>query len=194
MDIVETIRSLQPFDLFVIFGLMGMFVLGYVQGVVRRLLGLASLLFSFFVASQLRGPLGDFLAENWTHLPAGYSVMSGYLATFVFMSVGFTIALKVFYHTVPLFQKYPVVDELLGGVIGVVQGLFILAAVIMILDPFFEGTGVSTVAREFPFIREIHAAIDGSAVAGLFRDQLVPGFLSLFGFLVPDDVASVFGR
>lgn len=194
MDIVEAIRSLTSFDLFVIFGLMGMFVLGYVQGVVRRLLGLASLLFSFFVASQLRGPLGDFLAENWTHLPAQYSVMSGYLATFVFMSVGFTVALKVFYQTVPLFQKYPVVDELLGGVIGVVQGLFILSALVMILDPFFELPGIPAVAREFPFIREVHTAIDESAVAGLFRDQLIPAFLSIFGFLVPDEVRAVFGR
>lgn len=194
MDIVETIRSLTGFDLFVIFGLMGMFVLGYVQGVVRRLLGLASLLFSFFVASQLRGPLGEFLAENWTHLPAQYSVMSGYLATFVFLSVAFTIALKVFYQTVPLFQKYPVVDELLGGVIGVVQGLFILAAVVMILDPFFELPGIPAATREFPFIREVHAAIDGSAVAVLFREQLIPAFVSIFGFLVPDDVASMFGR
>lgn len=194
MDIVETIRSLKSFDLFVIFALMGMFVLGYVQGVVRRLLGLASLLFSFFVASQLRGPLGDFLAENWTHLPGQYSVMSGYLAIFVFLSIGFTVALKVFYQTVPLFQKYPVVDELLGGVIGVVQGLFILSAVVMILDPFFELPGIPVAAREFPFIREVHAAINESAVAGLVREQLIPGFLSLFGFLVPEEVRSIFGR
>ena len=47
-----------------------MFVLGFIQGTIRRLLGLASMLFSFLFAANLRDPLGDYLAQNWNAVPA----------------------------------------------------------------------------------------------------------------------------
>lgn len=193
MDIIATIRSLQPFDLLVILGLAAMFVLGFMQGIVRRLLGIASILFSFFFAAQVREPFGEFLSENWTYLHPDYNAMIGFLATFLVASFGFTVAMQLFYRTVPLFAKYPVIDEILGGILGLVQGIVILAVLIMILDPFFEIPGIPTVGREFPFVRELHAAIDGSAVAGWFRETVIPVILAVFGFLIPDGVKAVFG-
>jgi uncharacterized membrane protein required for colicin V production len=192
VDIVETIRSLQPFDLLVILALMGLFVVGFMQGVVRRLLGIASLLFSFFLAAQVRAPLGGFLAENWTHLPADYDVMSGFLGTFLFVSLGLGILTQLFYRTVPLFEKYPVIDELLGGVLGVVWGVLALAVLTMILDSYFELPSAVVSLNEFPLVRELHGAIDASVIAGWYRDTFIPGFLTLFGLLVPEGVKVVF--
>ena len=39
MDFVETLQSINVFDILVILFLFGMFVLGYIQGTIRRLLG-----------------------------------------------------------------------------------------------------------------------------------------------------------
>lgn len=191
MDIAEFIRSIDLFDLLVVLGLMAMFILGYIQGAVRRLLGIASILFSFLVAAQLRDPLGDFLAENWTHFPDEYSHMIGFGAVFVASSVGFTIALQAFYKVVPLFQRYPVVDELLGGVLGVVQGAIIVGAVITILDPFYQ-LPFPPFTDEAALLRSIHGAYDLSVTAGIFREQLIPGFLAVAGALVPDAIEAVF--
>jgi len=66
LNIAEFIRSFNLFDLLVILFLFGMFILGFIQGTVRRLLGLAAILFSFLLAANLREPLGNFLASNWT--------------------------------------------------------------------------------------------------------------------------------
>jgi uncharacterized membrane protein required for colicin V production len=43
-----------------------MFVLGFIQGTIRRVLGLASMLFSFLFAANLREPLGGYLAQTGT--------------------------------------------------------------------------------------------------------------------------------
>ena len=191
MDIAEAIRSVDTFDLFAAFGLMVMFILGYIQGAVRRLLGIASILFSFFVAAQLREPVGGFLAENWTYFPEQYSYMVGFGAMFVASSIAFTIVIQAYYRVVPLFQRYPIVDELLGGFLGLVQGAIILGAIIMILDPFY-GLPYEPFRDEAAILRSLYGAYDTSLTAGIFRDQLLPGFIAVFGALIPDAVEAAF--
>jgi uncharacterized membrane protein required for colicin V production len=192
VDITTFLKSINPFDLLVVLGLMAMFILGFIQGAVRRLLGIASIVFSFLVASQLRGPFGDFLVQNWTQYPDEYSRMLAFGSVFLAATLGFTIALQVFYKVVPLFQKYPAVDELLGGVLGVLQGLIIIGAVIMILDPFYQLPGIPAFNGEMGVLRSIHEALDNSGTAALFREHLVPGFLAVAGPLMPDAVKAVF--
>jgi uncharacterized membrane protein required for colicin V production len=55
VDIVHTITSIGLFDWLVIGFSVAMFVLGFAQGVIRRLLGIVSIAFSFLLAAQLRG-------------------------------------------------------------------------------------------------------------------------------------------
>jgi len=192
VDIAAFLRSINPFDLLIVLGLMAMFILGYIQGTVRRLLGIASILFSFVLAAQLHGPLGDFLAQNWEQFPESYSRMIGMGAVFVAATIGFTIAIQAFYRVVPLFQKYPVVDELLGGLLGVLQGAIIIAAVIMILDPFYQLPGIPKFAGEMGFLRSLYEAYSPSATALLYREQIIPGVIAVAGALLPQAVRAVF--
>jgi membrane protein required for colicin V production len=194
VDIEGFLRSIDTFDLLVVFGLAIFFFLGYIQGIVRRLLGIASVLFAFFLAAAVYAPLGDFLVTNWTQNPPGYSRMIGFGTIFVGVSVGFTIAIQVFYRPTPLYAKYPIVDEVIGGLLGLLQGLIILGAAIMILDTFYEVPNVPNFAGEFGLFRSIHDAYDPSVTASIYRENLVPGFLTLFGALMPADVHRVFPR
>ena len=47
MTVLDAIINVNRFDLLVLLFAFGMFVLGFVQGTIRRVLGLASMLFSF---------------------------------------------------------------------------------------------------------------------------------------------------
>ena len=191
MNIADFIRSINAFDLLVLLLLFALFILGFIQGTIRRLLGLGSLLFSFLVAANLREPLGGFLASNWTHLPPVYSVMIGFGTVFVAMSLAFTLVIQAWYKKAPLWDKYGWADELIGGVLGVVQGLFILFAMIVILDSAFE-TGLARSQNELPLLREMHVAYDNSATARLFRDAIIPFVFGLLGPFIPDDLKALF--
>lgn len=187
----DFINSINIFDLLVIGGLVGMFVLGYIQGVIRRLIGIISVLFSFVLAANLRGPLGDFLARNWTQFPAEYSRMIGFGVVFGVVVIGLALIAQVYYKPAALWPRTPLVEDTVGGFLGVVQGMVILMALIVILDPYFRDAGAPA-GNELPFIRGFHDLMIGSATLSLFRDTLIPGFINLFGPFIPDLVKQAF--
>lgn len=192
VDIVGAITSVEPIDLLIFFGLFGMFILGFMQGIIRRLLGIASILISLLVAAQLREPLGSFLAQNWTQYPPEYNSMIAFGTVFLAGSIAATIAMQLFYRPVPLFSQYPVLDEVLGGVLGLIQAALILGAFFLITDPFYLTVGQNAGATEFPFVREVHTAFDDSLTAAIARDRIVPFILAVFGAVFPPAVKALF--
>lgn len=192
MDIIGAITSIKAVDLLVFFAFFALFILGYMQGVIRRLLGIGSIIVSLLVAAQLRLPVGAFLSEHWTQYSPAYDHMIAFAAIFLAGITASTIALQLFFKPIPLFARYPVVDEILGGLLGLLQGALILAAFYLITDPFFTITGQGQQANEFPFIRQIHDILEGSVTADVVRHQLVPAVLFFFGGLFPPDVIRVF--
>ena len=51
-------------DLLIVLFFMGFFVLGFAQGTIRRLIGIGSILFSWFLAALLAEPLSNFLGPE----------------------------------------------------------------------------------------------------------------------------------
>jgi len=192
VDIAGFLTSLNTFDLVAALFLFGMFVLGFAQGTIRRLLGIASILFSFLLAGQLRDPLGSFLAKNWTQFPSQYSYMLAYLIVFVFATILFSIIIQSFYKHQPLFEKSRFGDEILGGVLGVLQGILLLGIMIVILDSYFTIPGLEVSSNELGILRSVFDWYDPSAIAGLFRDTLIPAAFAILGPLIPDEVKSFF--
>jgi uncharacterized membrane protein required for colicin V production len=194
LDIVETLRSINVVDILVILFLFGMFVLGYVQGTIRRLLGIASIVFSFFLAMTLNSYwLGAFLAENWQQYPPEYSVMIGYLLIFVAGVVASTLVIQGTYRKTEIFAKYPVLDEVLGGVLGVLQGGLLLLFVVIILDQYFLHTGIPQDPDELPFLRDFWNAINTSQTGLILHQNVIPAFLGIFSFLIPDTMMALYG-
>ncbi len=193
MDIVETIVSIGLFDWLVIGFCVAMFVLGFAQGVVRRLLGIVSIAFSFLLAAQLRGTLGSFFATNWTQFPAEYSHMIAFGLIFMVSTVIFAIVIQSYYKRAPIFAKYPILDELLGGLLGVVEALLLIGCGIAILDSFFR-LPIAIGGQEVQQIRDLYNTVNGSGTAEVFRSTLIPAFVTICGPLVPSDIQALFPR
>jgi uncharacterized membrane protein required for colicin V production len=191
VDIVSFIRGLNLFDLVIILILAIAFVLGFIQGTIRRLLGLGSILFSYLLAANVRDPLGKFFSENWHQFPAEYSYMIAFGAVFLIASVGFSLLIQGFYRHQDLFVRAKFADEVLGGLLGLVQALLIVGCVIVILDSFFRNPAMPQSRGELILLRDIFNAMDRSNTAQVYRDVLIPGFNSLVGFLLPADVRAV---
>ena len=193
MDLGAFLGGIGVPDLLIILYFFGFFVLGFAQGTLRRLLGLGSMLFSFFLAANLAGPLGEFLGANWTQFPAQYSYMVGFATIFFAATVAFALVIQGFYRPQPLFEKARFVDEILGGLVGLVQAAVLFGAVLIILDSFFRIPGIPADAQELPFLRDLWTFLDSTKAADLFRDTLIPVFFAVFGFLVPDNIESMYG-
>jgi membrane protein required for colicin V production len=190
VDIVGFIHSLNLFDLVMAFVFAVAFILGFVQGTLRRLLGLGSILFSFLLAANLRAIVGGFFAQNWHQFVPQYSYMIGFGLVFVTATVVFSLVIQGLYKHQPLFAKATAVDEILGGVLGVVQAMVLLGCAIIILDSFFRLPIVES-DGELILVRDLWKAIDTSGIVHIYRDVLIPGVYALLGPFIPSDIRGV---
>jgi membrane protein required for colicin V production len=192
VDIGEFFSGIETVDLLIVLYFMAFFVLGFAQGTIRRLLGIGSILFSFFLAANLAEPLADFLGANWTQFPREYSYMVGFLTLFVAGSVSFALVIQGFYKPQPLFAKARFADEIIGGILGLIQAAIIFGCFLVILDSFFLIPGMPEGSGELLFLRDIWTAIDTTKFAELFRETLIPAFFAVTGFLVPDNLEETY--
>ena len=193
MDFGEFISNLTLFDYVYFLFLFGFFVLGFAQGTIRRLLGLAAVMFSFLFAANVRDPLGAFLAANWTQFPKEYAYMIGFLTVFLAAWIALTIVIQNFYTSQPLWEKYRFVDEVIGGILGVIEGGLLLVIAIVILDSFFLIPGIGESGNELHFLRDFWDFMDAAQVTAFFRESIVPVFFVVFGLFIPDDIESIVG-
>jgi uncharacterized membrane protein required for colicin V production len=188
------VERITPFDLVILLALLAMFVVGYAQGVIRRLLGIGAILFSLFLAAQLRQPLGTYLSHEWGQIAASYSYMVAFGAVFAAAAITLSIGIQITYRPAPLFPKYPVLDEILGGLLGVLEGFIILIAILLILDPYYTDPAVRETVGvgEFRLLRTLFDFLDPTLMAAVLRDNVIPAIFVVLGGLFPQDVRDAF--
>jgi uncharacterized membrane protein required for colicin V production len=190
------VERIQTFDLVIFLALLAMFVVGYAQGVIRRLLGIGAILFSLILGALLRPGVGQYLANEWTTIIPQYSYMVGFGAVFVASAVTLSLGIQISYRPAPLFQKYPVLDELVGGLLGVLEGFLFLIAFLVITDPYFHMDAVRERAGlgEFGLLRTVHDLVEPTLTADILRHTVIPIVLAILGFVFPQDVRDAFAR
>jgi uncharacterized membrane protein required for colicin V production len=192
VDVVEFIQGLNLFDILAAFFVAGFFVLGYIQGTLRRLLGLGIALVSLLLAMNLRDPLGSWLAQYWYQLPPQYVDMLAFGGSFVVIFVAASITAQTFYRKTTVFTKASAVDEVVGGILGVVEALLLIGTLILVFDSYYALPGIPPDPDEIDLFRTIFNFYDPSQIAGIFRDSLIPLFFALFGWIVPAELAELY--
>lgn len=186
-------EAMTPFDVVAFLFLVGSFILGYFQGLTRRAFGIIALVFALLVAAQLRQSVGAYLASEWQSAPAGYSYMVAFGAAFLALWVALSVGIQLFYRPAPLLPRYPVLDELLGGLLGVLEGLLLLMVLLIVTDPYFlSEAGKVAAPGEFSPMRSLHDLFDDSLTASFLRHQVIANLFAVLGWLFPQDVVAVF--
>jgi uncharacterized membrane protein required for colicin V production len=182
------------FDLLFIVVLLLAFVAGFIQGVIRRLLGIAAALVAFLLAANLREPVGEMLASSWPQYPPGYTTMLAFGGLFIVLFIGASVVIQGFYHRAPISQDDEWIDEVIGGVLGVVEALLLMGIGAIILDSYFGTAGVLYAQNEILILRTIYEDMALSVAGRFIIDTMIPVFVGLWGPLVPDALRSTFHR
>lgn len=186
-------EAMTPFDVVAFLFLVGWFIVGYFQGLTRRVFGIIAMVFALLVAAQLREPLGSYLAREWQTAPDEYGFMIAFGALFLGLWIALSIGIQLFYRPAPLLPRYPVLDEILGGVLGVVEGGILLVVLLLITDPYFlSATGKAAAPGEFGLLRSLHDLVNDSLTASFLRHQVIANLLAVLGGLFPHDVVETF--
>lgn len=191
MDIGNLLSGANVFDLVVFLALFAAFLLGFMQGTIRRLLGILSMVFAFFLAANLKEPLGDFLGREWEQFPPQYGEMIGFLAIFAAAVIASSLVIQGTYNKVSLFEKYEWLDEILGGSLGVFQAVMFLTFVVIILDSYFL-LGLPKDIDELPFLRTFWETLTASGTGDILHQTIIPRVVDIFGLLLPESIENLY--
>jgi uncharacterized membrane protein required for colicin V production len=184
MDLESFLKSLTAADLALLLIYAGAFVLGFFQGGTRGLLGLLAWLFAFVIGVTVWDPLGVWLSGSWTMYSLAYTQMLAFLIGFTVSLVVGAILIVNFTKRSALLPRWPLADEILGGVLFVVLAVLITAAVLMAFDTAYP-LGVEG-REDVPWLTSIYEGLSGSAIGGWLNATIVPLLLTVFGPIIPD--------
>jgi len=189
VDIVATIRSAPLADLAIVVLLLVCFILGVMQGSIHRLLSILAMLLAFVVAAVARNNVGDFFAGNWTQFDAGYDRLLAFVLVFLLAAIVLEIAITGFYNRMELYARHPIVDDVIGGMLGVLEGLLILTVVVIIL-----GSYPLPIARsgDVSILRDVQdAVVRQSHIASFLHDWIAPTLVHLLSPLLPSELVKL---
>jgi membrane protein required for colicin V production len=175
-------------DIALVLLLAGGFLLGLFRGAVRQLIGVGAWLVTFIVAAYLHTAIGDWIAQQPNGYSRDYVDMLGFLAAFIVLFGVAMLIIEIGGSTIHLTSRI-VVDEILGGLLGLGLTILTLGSVIIILDTYYAANPPIG-AAELDLVRGLHQGLERSAIAQALHDSLVPGLLALLGPLLPAEIRS----
>lgn len=163
------------------------FLLGFFQGVVRGLLAVGAWLVAFVLGANLIAPLGGYLASQWTSLDPGYVHMLAFGIATVALFVVFMIIIFVGAKGPRGFTSFALLDDLVGGLLGVLLAVLVMASSIVILGTFY-GTSTATAAQDVEWSAQLYRGLTGSAIGPMIADTVVPLMGTVLGALMPQAI------
>ncbi len=178
-------------DLILIALLIVGFALGYIRGAVRQLVALGAGVVAFLLSSNVRSLIGGWLSEQWPHFHLAYVEMLVFAMVFVLvLAIGVGFAQSSGGRTT--ITPHERADAGLGALLGTGLVILIVASVYVILASYY-GLPTRPSGQDIGFLRELHVALDGSAIIGVLRDSLLPGMGAILSPLLPADLRAVMG-
>jgi membrane protein required for colicin V production len=119
-------------DLVIVLVLAAGFVLGYKDGLIRKLVGLVGFILAVYLSLKFASDLGRIL-ERVFGIEYYLAEILGGIIIFFLILVIFAILKRVIH---PFDKVNNVINQLLGGLVGAIQILFFISAIFFLLNVF----------------------------------------------------------
>jgi len=123
---------LNPVDLIIIAVLLVGFVLGFKDGFVRKLIGVIGFALAIISAVVFKDALGKMIEYAFGIEYYLAEIMAGFAVFFVVILI-FTLIKRIVH---PFDRVNNLVNQIIGGLVGVIQLLYFLSAVFILLNIF----------------------------------------------------------
>ena len=123
---------MNPIDLIIIITVLVGFILGFKDGFVRKLIGLVGFGLAIVLAALLKDDFGAMI-ENAFDIEIYLSEIIAGIVIFFGVVVIFTLLKRVIH---PFDRVNNLINQIVGGLVGVFQLLYFLSAVFLLLNIF----------------------------------------------------------
>lgn len=169
---------MNPVDLIVIATVLVGFILGYKDGFVRKLIGIIGFTLAIISAAILKDDLGWMIESTFGMEYYLAEITAGVLIFFAVILI-FALLKRVIH---PFDKVNNLINQLVGGVVGVVQLLYFLSAIFLLLNVF--DIPAKTVKDESVFYSNIYRIIP---VTIEFLNDYTPQTKELFDNYINDN-------
>jgi hypothetical protein len=187
---VDALKGLPVVDFGIVIAFFAFFVLGVAQGSIRRLLGIGTMLFAFLFAANLRDTVGDFFAGNWHQFDLGYNRMIAFGLVFLVGTVASSIVIQGFYRRTELNAQHPIIDDIVGGLLGMAQCFLILLLAVVYFNSYVLPPAQS---GDVSYLRDAQDMIvNQSHIAGAIHSSIAPVFVHILAPLLLADLVALY--
>ncbi len=123
---------MNPIDLIIIITVLVGFILGFKDGFVRKLIGLIGFGIAIVLAAMLKDDLGK-MVEYALGIEIYLAQIIGGIAIFFGVIIIFTLLKRIVH---PFDKVNNLINQAVGGVVGIFQLLYFLSAVFLLLNIF----------------------------------------------------------
>ena len=123
---------MNPVDLIIVATVLVGFILGYKDGFVRKLIGIIGFALAIISVAVLKDDIGR-LIESIFGMEFYLAEIFGAVLIFFTIILIFTLLKRVIH---PFDKVNNLINQLIGGVVGVIQLLYFLSAVFLLLNVF----------------------------------------------------------
>ncbi|WP_337871879.1 CvpA family protein [Ignavibacterium sp.] len=123
---------MNTIDLIIVIAALIGFILGFKDGFLRKLIGVVGIVTAVFLAAYFKSHLGRFIESSFGIEYYLAEIMAGLIIFFVTILV-FSILKRVIH---PFDKINSLINQIIGGVVGILQFLIFLSAVFLLLNIF----------------------------------------------------------
>lgn len=123
---------MNAIDIIIIIGVLTGFILGFKDGFIRKLIGILGFALAIIAAALFAGKLGTMI-ESVFDIEFYFAEIIGGVALFFGVILVFTLLKRIIH---PFDRVNNIINQLVGGLVGIVQILFFISAVLLILNIF----------------------------------------------------------
>jgi uncharacterized membrane protein required for colicin V production len=175
-------------DILIVLIIGGGLLVGFFWGVLRVLLLLAAWFVVFIAAAYLAEPLGRYLAGQWVGLGSSYTHMAAFG---IIYAIGFILAVIVVVMVTRGTQdltRFPLLDDIVGSMIGGAVAVLVLAGLIVILRTFYGESAPAGSSAGPAWTLSLYRGLVQSMLGGDIAQSLVPLLGTVIGPILPATV------
>lgn len=175
-------------DIVLLLLIAGAFLVGFFWGVIRGLLALAAWVVVFVVAAYLATPLGDYLSGQWSQFGVKFNHTLGFGIAAAVLYVVVLVLIQFTTRGAQDVSRFPVLDDLVGGFLGVLIAVLVFAGTIMVLRTAYGPAATVGPGLGPAWMADLYRALVDSTIGSRINEGLVPGLNSILGPLLPPDI------
>jgi len=164
---------------------------GFRSGFLKRLFGIVFAVVSLLVTAYFRYPVAALASTFFQGVSEDYAQLAASVIVFPAVLAILHLISRKAIERINVQGLTKGIDSILGAILGGVEAIVILSALVVIVDAYF-GTGSPAIkGLSSGPIKDIVAAFNASETVKILRDTTVPIVLAILGPFLPKDLKTV---